>query len=51
MGIDTLKNMKSAKRAIVSRKQVRGAMKWLVPARALSVTLFGLVEQLGKPII
>jgi hypothetical protein len=31
MRIDTLKNMKSPKRAVMSRKQVRGAMKWLFP--------------------
>jgi hypothetical protein len=31
MRIDTLKNMKSPKHAVMSRKQVRGAMKWLFP--------------------
>jgi hypothetical protein len=31
MRIDTLKNMKSPKRAVMSRKQVRCAMKWLFP--------------------
>jgi hypothetical protein len=31
MIIDTLKNMKSPKGAVVNRKQVHGAMKWLFP--------------------
>ena len=31
MRIDTLKNMKSSKRAVMSRKHVLGTMKWLFP--------------------